>query len=264
MRGLTIWLARQVNGLFPFLYPLLHIFKGGHFITGIFAYYRDLLHYKSLRKDSSPFPINIKHLYPIYYDRYDEAGELPRHYFYQDIWAAMKVFNSKVKHHYDIGSRLDGFIAHCLPFCTVTMIDIRPLNYKIPNLSFIQTNGSNMDSIKSGSISSLSCLHAVEHFGLGRYSDPVDPEGYVKAIHEFQRVVKKGGTIYFGTPIGKQRLEFNAHRVFDPAYVVRLFDKCSLVDFAAVDDLNNYLPKANIKDFSKATYSCGLFQFKKK
>lgn len=264
MKNIILGAARQVNGLFPFLYPLLHIFKDGNFIKGIFSYYKDMSSYKSLHIENTPFPITINNLYPIYYDRYDNAGELPRHYFYQDLWAATKVFSSKVKHHYDVGSRLDGFIAHCLPFCTVTMIDIRPLNYKIPNLEFIQANGSDMESIKSNSITSLSCLHAVEHFGLGRYSDPIDPEGHIKAIKEFQRITKKGGSIYFGTPIGKQRLEFNAHRVFDPRYIVKLFDTCTLVDFSAVDDMNTYLPNAKINNFIKVNYSCGLFHFKKK
>ncbi len=254
----------QINGLFPFLLPLAHIFTGFHFFRGIFAYMRDYGTYKKMdQKLKSPFPLKFFQTYPMYFDRYDKAGEVPRHYFYQDLWAAQKVYRSKVKVHYDIGSRVDSFISHCLVFCKVIMLDIRPLSYKIKNLEFIQADCMNMSNIKSNSIQSISTLHVFEHFGLGRYGDPIDPLGYQKAIKELVRVTKKGGNIYFGTPIGKQRLEFNAHRVFNPLYIVKLFKGCKLIDFSAVDDNNNFVEKAKPKDFVKSDFSCGLFHFRK-
>ena len=45
----------------------------------------------------------------------------------------------------------------------------------------------------SDSIPSISCLHAVEHVGLGRYGDPIDPEGCFTAMRELGRVVSPGG-----------------------------------------------------------------------
>ena len=258
------FLLLQINGLFPFFYPFLHAFKNFNYFRGIFAYYRDLFKYIAInRRIKSSFPFFLLNAYPIYFDRYQEAGEIPKHYFYQDLWAAKKIYKSGVKTHYDIGSRLDSFISHCLVFCRVVMIDIRPLKAKVPNLDFIQADGMSMKNIKSNSINSLSALHAIEHFGLGRYSDPIDPIGYKKAIDEMKRVVKKGGNIYFSTPIGRQRVEFNAHRVFDPQYIIELFKGCRLVDFNAIDDNNNYIEKADVKKLRKSNYSCGLYHFKK-
>ena len=39
-----------------------------------------------------------------------------------------------------------------------------------------------MHPIQIGKTDSLSCLHAIEHFGLGRYSDPIDINGHIKGL----------------------------------------------------------------------------------
>jgi len=183
----------HINAIFPFLYPMRHLLTGRVF-TGFYHYAIDLLRYR--KADSlvhSGFTIRLRNTFPCLIDRYENAGSLPRHYFWQDLWGARKVFRSGVKHHYDIGSRLDGFIAHCLPFCEIVMMDIRPLPIQIPNLQFQLTNCMDMNQIPDDSISSLSCLHAIEHFGLGRYGELIDPLGHQKAIAEMKRIVRWGG-----------------------------------------------------------------------
>lgn len=264
MKNKLRFILLQVNGLFPFLYPLLHTFKDLNFLKGLFSYYRDLIKYQNLNSSQkSEFPIKFGNLYPIYFDRYEEAGEVPKHYFYMDLWAAKKIYKSNVKMHYDIGSRIDSFISHCLVFCKVTMLDVRPLNSSVPNLKFIQADCMDMKNIKSNSIGSISTLHAVEHFGLGRYGDPIDPLGYNKAINEIKRITKLGGDVYFAGPIGKQRVEFNAHRVVSPLFIIKLFEGFELIDFSAIDDENNFIEKTKPEKFVGANYSCGLFHFKK-
>ena len=254
----------QGNSLFPLLYPLLRSILNKNYLKGIKFFYRDMILYKKLDKvNESPFKLSLYNNNPYYFDRFDEAGGVLMHYFHQDIWASNKVYKSEVKRHYDIGSRLDGFIAHCLSFCKVVMLDIRLLPIKIPNLEFIQTDCMNMKNIKSGSINSISSLHAIEHFGLGRYGDPIDPWGYKKAIDEMKRVTKKGGNIYFSVPIGVQRVEFNAHRVFNPLYIVELFEGCRLIEFSAIDDSNNFIKSSRLNKFLNKKFSCGLYHFKK-
>ncbi len=258
------FLLVNIHALFPYLYPSLRLLFKGRYLKSIFAFYKDYLKYNNLIKSSdSPFKINFLNTHPIYFDRYDEAGAILQHYFHQDIWAAKKVLKSGVKTHHDIGSRLDGFISHCLTFSKVIMLDIRPLNNIIPNLSFTQTDATNMKNIKTGSINSISSLHAIEHFGLGRYGDPIDPLGYKKAINELKRVTKKGGSIYFSVPIGKQRLEFNNQRVFNPKYILELFSGMKLKEFSLVDDNNNFVENVKPEKYVNVKYSCGLFHFQK-
>lgn len=212
----------------------------------------------------SSFPLQFKNLYPCLLDRFEPAENVPKHYFWQDLWAAKIIFNLGVQRHYDIGSRLDGFIAHCLTFTKVVMLDIRPLPMEISGLIFQEANCMDMTQIPNSSIMSLSSLHAVEHFGLGRYGDPIDPLGHEKAIKEMQRVVDHNGHILFSVPIGNQRLEFDGHRIFDCYEVIRLFNECDLLEFSYINDSNAYYENISIEDCPALNFGCGLFHFKKR
>ena len=227
---------------------------------GLFTYIKNYFKYTKVGK-SSIFKTSFIDSRPNLYDRFDSGGSVPKHYFHQDLWASKKIFETKPLEHYDIGSRLDGFISHCLLFTNVVMLDIRPIKGNIEGLKFIQTNAMDMSNIPINSIDSISSLHAVEHFGLGRYGDPIDPDGYIKAIKEIQRVAR--GSIYFSVPIGKERLVFDSHRIFNPKTIIDLFDECELVEFSAIDDSNTLIRNAKFDDCDGYDYGCGLFHFKK-
>lgn len=129
---------------------------------------------------------------PCYTDRYHSAGRLGA-YFWQDLWAAQHLYRDKVDKHYDIGSRIDGFIANVSSFISeVVLIDVRPLNKKIPNVTFECMDATKLENIEDNSISSISSLCALEHFGLGRYGDKVNPEGCFEAFDAIQRVLRGG------------------------------------------------------------------------
>jgi SAM-dependent methyltransferase len=248
------------NALFPFIYILRH-YLNGNFFKSIYYYIKNILTYCKI--NNTEFKFKMTEAYPCLFDRFEDAGTLTKHYFLQDIWAAQKVYKLESKLHFDIGSRLDGFIAHCLVFTKVTLLDIRPLNHKVDNLNFIQTNCMKMDDIETGTIHSLSCLHAIEHFGLGRYGDPINPLGHIIAINEIKRVTAPEGNLIISVPIGIERLNFDAHRVFNPEKFINLFSGFELIEFSAIDDHDLFIKNANIKLSSKYEYGCGLFHFKK-
>jgi SAM-dependent methyltransferase len=201
--------------------------------------------------------------YPILNDYGDEAGAASGHYFHMDLWAARKIYRAAPRRHVDIGSRIDGFVAHLLTFRPVEVLDIRPLQADIEGLTFIQGDATSLAQVTDGAWESISCLHAAEHFGLGRYGDPIDPWGYRKLIGTLQRVLAPGGRLYFAVPIGRERVEFNAHRYFDPRRIISEFNGLKLVDFAAVDDKGDFVPRADPATFDEARDSCGLFEFAK-
>ena len=215
------------------------------------------------------FEICEEEMWLICENYFDSAGALAEHYFAQDIWAAKKILNNKAVRHYDVGSRLEGFISHLLVFCEeVFYFDIRPLPFYIPNLIFVQGDATDLKSIADNSIESLSSLHALEHFGLGRYSDSIDPEACFKAMSELQRVLKHGGRLYIGVPIGPQNhVVFNAHRIFNPLTIIDTFNELELLDFSYVKDYETVKiePSKIINTIdSIPDYSCGLFEFTKK
>ncbi len=46
-----------------------------------------------------------------------------------------------------------------------------------------------------------SCMHTIEHIGLGRYGDPLDAVGDQTALSELQRVVAPGGSLLIVVPV---------------------------------------------------------------
>lgn len=183
------------------------------------------------------------------------------HYFYQDIWAARKIFNSKVFRHVDIGSKL-GFVGFLSAFTHVTFIDYRPLNIRLANFECLGGDITRLPFADS-SVPSLSCLHVAEHIGLGRYGDPLDPEGTYKACRELSRVLSVGGLLYFSVPIGSPRICFNAHRIHAPQQILDYFSDLSLVEFSGIDDGRNFIENTSPEPFGKMRYGCGLFCFRK-
>lgn len=243
-----------------FIDPLLIIRK----IKGLIPFLRNLSQYKKIYKsDEDNFILKIKNIYPILGDRFEKAGIIDGHYFLQDLWAAKKIFEKRITFHVDVGSRIDGFIAHILPFCKVEYVDIRDFTAKIKNFDF--KKGSILDlPYTENSINSISCLHVLEHIGLGRYGDNVIPDGYKKGASELTRVLSKGGFLFFSTPVGLQQLYFNAHRVFDPQTIIDLFKELKLEEFNLIDDKAMTIKyNASFKETRECKYGCGLFIFTK-
>lgn len=228
---------------------------------------RDCQSYNELNK-CTDFRIDDRNVYPVYEDE-NQAGALDEHYFLQDIWMAKQVKMGGLKEHFDVGSRVDGFIAHLLSMdIVVTLIDIRRLAIDMADLKFIQGDATNMASIPDETIASLSSLHAVEHFGLGRYGDAIDPDAWKKALHSFERVLKKEGRLYLSVPIGhRNHVVYNAHRIFNPQTIISEMADMVLVKFAYIEDYKI----CEVENFDKIAdvvegkdYLCGCFVFCKK
>ncbi|HWW74963.1 MAG TPA: DUF268 domain-containing protein, partial [Pyrinomonadaceae bacterium] len=111
-----------------------------------------------------------------------------------------------------------------------------------------------------------SCMHVVEHVGLGRYGDPLDPEGDLKAIAELRRVLAPGGTLLFVVPIGRPKIMFNAHRIYSYRQVVDSFGGLALKEFALIPDdpaAGGLIRAATEEQADSQSYGCGCFWFVK-
>lgn len=203
--------------------------------------------------------------YPILTDFTDQAGVMSGHYFHQDLVVAQKIFEAQPRRHVDVGSRIDGFVAHVATFRPIEIMDIRVVKSKVPNISFLQGDLIKPSDIRSDS---LSCLHTIEHFGLGRYGDPVDPQGHLKGFENLIQMLEKGGTLYISFPISSdERVEFNAHRVFNPLSILgwKASESVSLKDFAYVDDYGDVHKDTSpqVAADEKLIYGCGTYTFEK-
>lgn len=170
----------------------------------------------------------LKTLYPCVQDAISKTPIEPI-YFYQDAWAFEKIVNNRPNWHVDVGSH-HKFVALLSKVLAVTMVDIRPLALPLATLDF--RHGSILElPYQDASVPSLSSLCVVEHIGLGRYGDPLDPLGTEKAIAELKRVIAPGGDLYVSIPLNDEnRTYFNAHRAFTERYLLSLFSPFDLVE----------------------------------
>lgn len=196
----------------------------------------------------------IDYLYPCLGDDTDETILEPT-YFYQDAWAFEKIVDTNPSCHFDVGSQ-NKFVALLSKVFPVTMVDIRPLSLPLKTINFVK--GSILElPFEDGSIESLSSLCVVEHIGLGRYGDPLDPLGTEKAVAELKRVVKPGGNLYVSLPLDDEnRTYFNAHRAFSEEYVLKLFDQFELIEA-------RYIYGNDFGEQLKSGFGTGCYHFRR-
>jgi len=203
-------------------------------------------------------------LSPIWADYQQTAGSARGHYFWQDLICARWIFESGAKNHFDCGSRIDGFIAHLLSFTKVTLLDIRPANLQIAGLDFVEGNAQESLAEFKARYSSVSSLHSIEHFGLGRYGDPLQVDGHARGLQNLADCVKKGGMLYVSFPIGMEEVQFNAQRIIDPLWPVEQLPDFLLEEFVLIPwvDAPIYGLKPSQVD-KKISGQAGLYKFRR-
>lgn len=202
--------------------------------------------------------VSLRDTYPCLTDHLTHTPFDP-HYFYQAAWLARRLAANIPEKHVDIGSDV-RMINVLSAFVPTEFLDYRPLQARLSGLT---CGSGNLVALSQpdASIRSLSCLHVVEHVGLGRYGDPLDPEGSNKAFGELQRVLAPQGRMYLSLPVGRERVCFNAHRVFDPKTVIGTLSGLRLMEFSLVDDGGTFHESVSPAMATGMEYGCGLFIF---
>jgi hypothetical protein len=249
--------AFERRSLFKFPIP------GKGFFSSIRSYtnfFQQLRRFESLTKTDGGVPIDLFGLYPMLSDK-TENQSIDPHYFYQALWLFEKIKDNNISEHVDLGSQINmlGFLS---TITNLKYVDLRDPELKLSNFEFIRGDITKLP-FESNTIRSISSLHVIEHIGLGRYGDTLDPQGYLKGLNEIARVCSPQGNVFLSIPCGKERVMFNAHRILDPGSVINIFSEFELVSFSGVDNKGNYIIDANMDDFKDYFWSCGFFHFKK-
>jgi hypothetical protein len=191
-------------------------------------YFRDLMKFIYQSKK-----VSFK-LSPALNDFSAASGSADGHYFWQDLICANWIYQKHPKHHFDVGSRVDGFIAHLTVFMSVNQLDIRKLSSEVPNLIFLVGNAQKPLHDYQLRFDSVSSLHSIEHFGLGRYGDEIDVDGHTKGLLNISDCVSPDGTFYVSFPIGEHCVEFNSQRVLHPNWPVEILKNFVLEEFVLI------------------------------
>lgn len=246
-------------------YPALVV--GYKNVNKVNEYIRFLRNYQQLKKQSAGiderFPMHWKDRYPCLEDRTFATG-FDRHYIFHPAWAARVLAQTRPEFHVDISSSLH-FCTLVSAFIPVRFYDYRPVNLKLETLSSERADLLSLP-FEDNSIPSISCMHVVEHVGLGRYGDSLDYNGDLKAIRELKRVLAPGGTLLFVVPIGQPKIMFNAHRIYSYDQIIGYFPDLGLREFALIPDdpAGEDLIRQATKEMADAqTYGCGCFWFQR-
>ena len=112
-------------------------------------------------------------------------------------------------------------------------------------------------------------LHSIEHFGLGRFGDTIDPNGDIRGLREMYRVLAPGGIMIGSVPVeasGRERVIFNLERIYSPEMMRETLGSIGFkitdenVVLAPVYLGPNHEPQCllSVKDFNKV-YEMGVF-----
>ena len=225
--------------------------------VGLPWYLRD---WRAYRRLPGAERLRFRHSYPQLHDR-TTVTPFDAHYFYINSWAMRRIVDHHPNLHVDVGSQW-LFAALLSSVVPVLFLDYRPLEAKMKGLTCAGGNILELP-LASNAVQSLSCLHVAEHIGLGRYGDPLDPKGTERSARELARVLAPGGRLYFGLPVGKPALHFNAHRIHAPQAIRDYFSPLELVEFCLVTDAGTFSERVPLSDGDGSEYACGMFLFEK-
>lgn len=258
--------------LMKYMYLYFGVYVTVHGSFSLLKYFRLKKELKVLKRQAyqSPDLFPVTKLQAHYEDKNDNAGTLGFHYFFQDLHVAQLIYRNNPERHIDIGSRIGGFVAHVASFREIEVYDIRPLEKNIKNIKFKQGDLMKLDQNDRECTDSISCLHAIEHFGLGRYGDPICFDGYLSAFSNIHKMLKPGGKFYFSVPMGKQRVEFHAHRIFSLKYLTEMILPYYTIDsFSYIDDRNEFheniaVSEEMMENNCNCRFGCAVFELTKK
>ena len=115
-----------------------------------------------------------------------------------------------------------------------TTIDYHKIRFDDARIKFMSVtdHGKTLGEQFDAAIS----ISAFEHDGLGRYGDPIDPDGDLKALRKMKSTLKKGGLLFLSVPMGVDKIVFNAHRIYGRVRLPLLLQGWTRIDSVGFEE----------------------------
>jgi hypothetical protein len=153
---------------------------------------------------------------------------------------------------YNINNKKVAVIGTLVPWIEAILLNfnniVTTVEYNVPEVEYNNLNAiSYWDFQKTSNM--YDCIitySSVEHSGLGRYGDPLDPNGDIKTMQDIHKNLITNGILIWGAPVGHDALVWNAHRIYGKIRMPVLFNGFRELEWIDVDknsilnlDLNN-------------------------
>lgn len=248
------------QGTFNFIKNWISLFGDPRRILALRYFPRYLSHWARYNRLSNGKQLLLKESFPCLAD-WTPYTPFDPHYFHQSAWLARRLADLAPNTHVDIGSSI-AMIAVISAYAPIIFVDYRPLNVSIDGLHPVAGNLLSLP-FSDNQLISLSCLHVIEHIGLGRYGDALNTKGTHLAAKELTRVLAPGGKLFLSMPVGRERTQFNAQRIFSPSSILAMFDGLRMEKFSLINDAGCLIQHAQLSSGGGCEYGCGLFEMTK-
>lgn len=117
--------------------------------------------------------------------------------------------------------------------------EITTVEYNVPmcNHNIIKTTSYDDFRRSSEKYDAIISYSSIEHSGLGRYGDPLNPNGDIETMEQIYRSLNNGGLCFVGFPVGKDCLVWNAHRIYGDTRLKLLYlDKFKELEWFGCDE----------------------------
>ncbi len=253
------WMHRAVLGLKRAFIPSARINEGGR-VTQAFT--EQFSQFKEQSRLDGRFEAKQTDWFPFLNDDTPETRFDP-HYVLHTSWAARALAKTRPKVHVSFGDSL-YFVGIASAFTSVTFCDIRKSGLPFRDIEEDRADLTSLPPPWTGTLQSISCMHVLEHIGLGRYGDALDASGDRRAAAELARVLAPGGQLLLVVPMeDPPRVCFNAHRLYSYSQVMDLFPDLSLLEFTLITNEGQFFENADPCLLEGRKYSCGCFRYTK-
>lgn len=117
-----------------------------------------------------------------------------------------------------------------------TTVDYNEIVYDHPKFKFMSVQDAKNNISAGYKFDCLLSISSIEHDGLGRYGDPINPDADLETMDVLRSYIKPNGLFFLTVPIGLDRIVFNSHRIYGPHRLPKLLEKWSILDTFGYDD----------------------------